>query len=81
MIAELSEALLKQAFEDAKKWDPSLSLSVNISPIQLRDPWFSQKLLKLLSEAGFPPQRLDVEITESCLHENIGVVRSVVTSL
>ncbi|MBS1240089.1 MAG: hypothetical protein H6R45_795, partial [Proteobacteria bacterium] len=81
VIAELSEYLIKQAFEDAKQWDPKLSLSINISPLQLRDPWFSQKLLRLLVESGFPPHRLDIEITESCLHENIGVVRSVVTSL
>ena len=32
-------------------------------------------------ECNFPPQRLDIEITESCLHENIGVVRSMITSL
>lgn len=81
VIAELSEHLIVQALEDAKKWDPRLTLSINISPLQLRDPWFSQKLLRLLVESGFPPHRLDIEITESCLHENIGVVRSVVTSL
>jgi len=81
VIGELSESLIKQAFADAKKWDPELTLSINISPIQLRDPWFSQKLLRLLVESGFPANRLDIEITESCLHENIGVVRSVVTSL
>jgi diguanylate cyclase (GGDEF)-like protein len=81
VIAELSESLMKQAFKDAKEWDPKLTLSINISPLQLRDPWFSQKLLRLLVESGFPPSRLDIEITESCLHENIGVVRSVVTSL
>jgi predicted signal transduction protein with EAL and GGDEF domain len=81
VIAELSEFLIKQALEDAKQWNPKLSLSINISPIQLRDPWFSQKLLRLLVESAFPPHRLDIEITESCLHENIGVVRSVVTSL
>jgi diguanylate cyclase (GGDEF)-like protein len=81
VIGELSECLIRQAFEDAKGWNPSLSLSINISPIQLRDPWFSQKLLRLLVESGFPASRLDIEITESCLHENIGVVRSVVTSL
>jgi len=80
-IAELSESLIRQALRDAKEWDPRLTLSINISPIQLRDPWFSQKLLRLLVESSFPPHRLDIEITESCLHENIGVVRSVVTSL
>ncbi|WP_226793898.1 putative bifunctional diguanylate cyclase/phosphodiesterase [Altererythrobacter sp. CC-YST694] len=81
VIAELSEHLIQQALQDAQKWDPNLTLSINISPLQLRDPWFSQKLLRLLVESGFPPHRLDIEITESCLHENIGVVRSVVTSL
>lgn len=81
VIAELSEGLMRQAFRDARDWDPSLTISVNISPVQLRDPWFSQKILKLLLECNFPPQRLDIEITESCLHENVGVVRSMITSL
>jgi EAL domain-containing protein (putative c-di-GMP-specific phosphodiesterase class I) len=80
-IAELSENLIEQALQDAKDWDPTLSLSINISPVQLRDPWFSQKLLKMLVRHNFPPQRLDIEITESCIHENIGVVRSIITSL
>jgi EAL domain-containing protein (putative c-di-GMP-specific phosphodiesterase class I) len=56
-------------------------LSVNISPVQLRDPWFAQKILKLLVEANFPPSRFEIEITESSLHENIGLVRSMITSL
>jgi predicted signal transduction protein with EAL and GGDEF domain len=81
VIAELSEALIRQALLDAKGWDPRLTLSVNISPVQLRDPWFAQKLLRLLLDSGFPPHRLEVEITESCLHENIGAVRTIVTSL
>ncbi len=81
VISELSECLMRQAFRDAREWDPSLTLSVNISPVQLRDPWFSQKILKLLLECSFPPQRLDIEVTENCLHENIGVVRSMITSL
>ncbi|MEP7222000.1 MAG: EAL domain-containing protein [Novosphingobium sp.] len=81
VIAELSESLIRQAFEDAREWHPDLTLSVNISPIQLRDPWFAQRLLKLLVRANFPPQRLEIEITESCLHENLGLVRSLVTSL
>lgn len=81
VIAALSEQLIEQSLIDAKEWHLSLTLSVNISPIQLRDPWFSQKLLKLLVKHNFPPQRLEIEITESCLHENIGVVKSMITSL
>jgi len=72
---------MKQALVDAREWDDSLSLSVNISPVQLRDPWFAQKLLKQMVAAKFPPYRLEIEITESCLHENVGMVRSMITSL
>jgi diguanylate cyclase (GGDEF)-like protein len=81
LISELSESLIRQALEDAKEWDPSLTLSVNISPLQMRDPWFAQKLLQMLVESGFPANRLEIEITESCLHENIGAVRTIVSSL
>ncbi|MCA1661804.1 MAG: EAL domain-containing protein [Novosphingobium sp.] len=81
VIAEMSEQLIAQALRDAAEWDPALTLSVNISPIQLRDPWFAQRILRLLVEANFPPSRLEIEITESCLHENVGLVQSLVTSL
>lgn len=80
-IADLSESVIRQALRDAQQWDPALTLAVNISPIQLRDPWFAQKLLKLLVEANFPAHRLEIEITESSLHENIGLVRTMITSL
>ena len=81
LIGELSESLMREAFADALEWDASLTLSVNISPVQLRDPWFAHRILKLLLETGFPGERLEIEITENCLHENIGVVRSMITSL
>ncbi|MCP9223578.1 EAL domain-containing protein [Erythrobacter sp. LQ02-29] len=81
LIGELSESLMREAFADALEWDASLTLSVNISPVQLRDPWFAHRILKLLLETGFPGERFEIEITENCLHENIGVVRSMITSL
>lgn len=81
VIAEMSEGLIRQALADARTWAPELSLSVNISPLQLRDPWFAQRLLKMLVEANFPPHRLEVEITETALHENLPMVRSMVASL
>ncbi len=81
VIAELSESLIRQALRDAREWDPALTLAVNISPVQLRDPWFAQKLLRLLVEANFPPHRLEIEITESNLHDNLGLVRAMMASL
>ncbi len=81
VIGEMSESLIAQAIQDAKDWDPRLTLSVNISPVQLRDPWFAQKLIKLLVQHSFNPNRLEIEVTESCLHENVGMVRTMITSL
>ncbi|ALH81887.1 putative bifunctional diguanylate cyclase/phosphodiesterase [Sphingopyxis macrogoltabida] len=81
LIGELSLQVIGRAMEIAKGWDPSIMLAVNISPQQLKDPWFSQKLTKLLVETGFPASQLEVEITESSLFENLPLVRSIVTSL
>lgn len=81
MIADLSLAVMRQAFHAARDWDPSLSLSINISPAQLRDAWLPQKIIKLLLETGFPAHRLEIEITEGALFENLPLAQSIVGSL
>jgi diguanylate cyclase (GGDEF)-like protein len=81
LIGDLSISVMRQAFQEARGWDPGLTLSVNISPAQLKDPWLSQKIVKLLVETGFPAERLEVEITESSLFENLGLAQSIVGSL
>jgi diguanylate cyclase (GGDEF)-like protein len=81
LIGDLSQCVMRQAFTEAKSWDPSLSLSVNISPRQLRDPWLAQRILKLLAETGFPPERLEIEITETSLFDNLSLAQSIITSL
>ena len=81
LISDLSLSVMRQAFEEARCWDAGLTLSVNISPSQLKDPWLAQRLVKLLVETGFPAERLEVEITESSLFENLGLAQSIVGSL
>jgi len=81
LIADLSMSVMRQAFEEARGWDAGLSLSVNISPAQLRDPWLAQKIMRLLVETCFPAERLEVEITETSLFENLGLAQSIVNSL
>lgn len=81
LIGDLSLSLLRQAFVAARDWDQSLTLSVNIAPLQLKDPWLAQKLVKLLTETGFPANRLEVEITEVALFDNLSLAQSVVGSL
>jgi diguanylate cyclase (GGDEF)-like protein len=81
LISDLSLSVMRQAFEEARDWDPALTISVNISPSQLKDPWLAQRIVKLLVETGFPAERLEVEITESSLFENLGLAQSIVGSL
>jgi diguanylate cyclase (GGDEF)-like protein len=81
MIADLSMSVMRQALEEAKTWDQSLVISVNISPSQLKDPWLAQKIVKLLVETGFPANRLEIEITETSLFENLALAQSIVGSL
>jgi diguanylate cyclase (GGDEF)-like protein len=81
MIGDLSMAIIRKALLEAKNWDPTLTISVNISPVQLKDPWLAQKIVKLLVETGFPASRLEVEITESSLFKNLSLAQSIVGSL
>ena len=41
------------------------TLGINVSPIQLTDPEFEQKVLDILQECDYPPNKLLLEITES----------------
>lgn len=81
MIGDLSMSIIRKAMIEAKDWDPKLTISVNISPVQLKDPWLAQKIVKLLVETGFPANRLEVEITESSLFKNLSLAQSIVGSL
>ncbi len=80
-IAELSYSVIRQALADAVHWPVDIVLAVNISPVQLRDPAFAQRLLKLFVEVRYPPQRLEVEITELALLADIVTAKSVINSL
>lgn len=58
--------VLREAVNHARNWK-SISLSVNISAAQLRNPEFPIKLGEILEETGFPPHLLELEVTETCL--------------
>jgi diguanylate cyclase (GGDEF)-like protein len=81
LIGELCYGLLRQACLDARDWPRNLVLAVNVSPFQLRDPLMPQKILDILQDTGFPPQRLEVEITENALAGDLELARSILTTL
>ncbi len=66
LINPLGLWVLRRACRDAMAWD-KIKLSVNISAAQLRNPEFPVQLGHILEETGFDPERLELEITETCL--------------
>lgn len=58
--------VLRRACTDARDWN-DLRLSVNVSAAQLRNPEFPIHVGQVLEETGFPAERLELEVTETCL--------------
>jgi EAL domain-containing protein (putative c-di-GMP-specific phosphodiesterase class I) len=69
LIDRLGAFVLRRALHEAKRW-PDLYISVNLSPLQVRDPGIVELVRSALAESGVPPSRLVLEITEGVLIEN-----------
>jgi len=65
LVNPLGLFAMRQAMTDAKAW--GITLSVNISAAQLRNPEFPIRLGEIIEETGFAPDMLELEVTETCL--------------
>jgi diguanylate cyclase (GGDEF)-like protein len=72
LIETLGEFVLREACEKGAQW-PGRLFAVNISPVQLRNPRFPERVFKLLSETRMRPADLELEITEGILLEDASV--------
>jgi diguanylate cyclase (GGDEF)-like protein/PAS domain S-box-containing protein len=74
MIVALSEWVLQEACRQAKAWlDAGLDfgrVAVNLSPSEIRRGGVVERLSRILNRTGLPPERLEIEITESGLMES-----------
>ncbi|WP_020485196.1 putative bifunctional diguanylate cyclase/phosphodiesterase [Methylomonas sp. MK1] len=73
LIAEIGEWVLKEVCRQGRRWlDAGLApikLAVNLSPHQLRHGDIAASIAAILSQTGFPPELLELELTESALME------------
>ena len=81
LIANLSLSVMRQALTIARSWHDPLTIAINISPVQLKDPLLDRKIAKILAETGFPAQRLELEITESSLFDDLDLAVTTIESL
>ncbi len=66
LMDRLGEFVLRRALADAERW-PGLYVSVNLSPLQVRDPGFVELVASVLAEREFARARLVLEVTEGVL--------------
>jgi diguanylate cyclase (GGDEF)-like protein len=81
LMSELTDHLLRQAAQAACQWPNDMTLAFNISASQLKDRTLGLRILSILGEAGLPPYRLEIEITESALVQDLEGAQQVVGAL
>ncbi len=81
MINDMTMAVLQKACLDARTLPPHLTIAINIAPRQIQDEWLAQKIMTVLAKTKFPPQRLEVELTENALVDDIASAKHVISSL
>jgi diguanylate cyclase (GGDEF)-like protein len=81
LIRELTGVLLRRACRDARQWPSSVTLSFNISPVELRDRTLGLRVMAILADTGLAPSRLELEITESALVRDMDAAQDVLGSL
>jgi diguanylate cyclase (GGDEF)-like protein len=69
LMGRLGEFVLRRAIADARRW-PGLYISVNLSPVQVRDPALVELVSDTLARNGLAPSRLMLEVTEGVLIDN-----------
>ncbi|MFS4438394.1 putative bifunctional diguanylate cyclase/phosphodiesterase [Paracoccaceae bacterium GXU_MW_L88] len=70
LIMPIGSFVLRQACFDALSFDKDQKIGVNLSPLQLHDEGLIEEVSDLLIETGLPPERLELELTESSLITN-----------
>lgn len=67
LIGQLGDIVLRQACREAMNWPDDIAVAVNVSPLQLKNPAFSLKVISALHHSRLPATRLEIEITEAVL--------------
>jgi diguanylate cyclase (GGDEF)-like protein len=65
LINQLGEWALRRACEDAAAWPTTVRVAVNVSAVQFNNVNFLAVVTNALAASGLPPDRLELELTES----------------
>jgi diguanylate cyclase (GGDEF)-like protein len=81
----IGEWVLRDALRQFRQWRTVLPagvrLAVNVSPRQFHQPALAERIRAMLGEADVSPERLEIEITESCLMRNLELAMATLHAL
>jgi diguanylate cyclase (GGDEF)-like protein len=67
LIGQIGEVVLARACAEATHWPADIKVAVNLSPAQFADRGIMGMVMGSLQRSGLPPDRLELEITETLL--------------
>ena len=70
LITQIGEWVLLAACTEAATWPADIKVAVNLSLVQFRKADLAKTVMRCLSASGLPPERLELEITETALIES-----------
>ncbi len=74
LISEIGELVLKIGCNDAAIWPDHISVAINVSPAQFINTDIAALCVKYMKQSGLPARRLELEITESMMMDNMDEV-------
>jgi diguanylate cyclase (GGDEF)-like protein len=81
LIHDLAGRLLRDACRTAARWPEYVTLAMDLYPIQLRDPLYKAAVLAALTSSELAPHRLEIEITESALVQDLQAAQEILGGL
>jgi EAL domain-containing protein (putative c-di-GMP-specific phosphodiesterase class I) len=81
LVHELAERLLHHACNAARQWPPDIRLAVDLLPGQLTDQCLPARILETLTVHSIAPSRLEVEVTESAVVQDVAAAETILDAL
>ncbi|AVC49121.1 diguanylate cyclase domain protein [Rhizobium leguminosarum bv. viciae] len=81
LVVDIGRWVLRRACNDAAQWPEGIKIAVNVSAIQFSSSDLTRDVSEALAAAALSPSRLELEITESVLMENLSEVLPILHAL
>jgi diguanylate cyclase (GGDEF)-like protein len=81
LIVQLDDWVLQNACSTCATWPADVRVAVNVSALHFRDRQVVESVKAALRDSQLAPHRLEIELTETALLQNIQMTRSLLTEL